>query len=118
MTKRLGEVTFGESGTKVFTLQPVIKNEKPCKGDNNGNNGNGAEKNDDEVSQDSTFGKMRNFTQENWHQLHKQFLLTNVFSEDNQKHVLDYFYVGNYFQSYMDEISEPPYESFKYMSML
>ena len=116
MTKRLGEVSFGEGGTKVFILQPVIENEEPCK-DENGNNVDANNKNDEEAIQERMFNKMRNFTQENWHQLHKQFLLTNAFSEDGQKHVLDYFFVGNYFQNYMDEESEPS-ESFKYMSML
>ena len=90
MTKRSGKVRFGEGGTKVFLLQPVIENEEPCK-DENGNNVNAGDKNDEEVIQERMFDKMRNFTQENWHQLHKEFLLTDAFSEDGRKHVLDYF---------------------------
>ena len=85
MTKRLGEVSFGEGGTKVFILQPVIENEEPCKDDENGNNANADDKNDDEVIQETMFNKMRNFTQENWHQLHKEFLLTDAFSEEGRK---------------------------------
>ena len=80
MTKRSGKVNFGEGGTKVFILQPVIENEEPCKDDENGNNVNANNKNDEEVIQERMFNKMRNFTQENWHQLHKEFLLTDAFS--------------------------------------
>ena len=28
MTKRLGKVKFGEGGTKVFLLQPIVANEE------------------------------------------------------------------------------------------
>ena len=34
MPKRSGAVNFGERGTKVFILQPVIENEEPCKDEN------------------------------------------------------------------------------------
>ena len=114
MTKRSGKVKFGEGGTKVFLLQPIVANEEAstCR---NRNNGEDEDNDDEEMIEERRLNKMRNCTQEKWHELHRSFLLTNAFSEDGRKSLLRYYDVEDYFNSYMNDA---PSESFKYMSML
>ena len=116
MTKRSGKVKFGEGGTKVFLLQPIVANEEASTCGNR-NNGQDEDNDDEEMIKERRLNKMRNCTQEKWHELHRSFLLTNAFSEDGQKSLLRYYNVEDYFKSYMNDAKEPS-ESFKYMSML
>ena len=87
MTKRSGKVRFGEGGTKVFLLQPIDANEEAstC---GNGNDGQDEDNDNAEMKEERRLNKMRNCTQEKWHELHRSFLLTNAFSEDGRKSLL------------------------------
>ena len=87
MTKRSGKVRFGEGGTKVFLLQPIVDNKEASTHENR-NNVKDEDNNDEEMIEERRLNEMRNFTQENWHQLHRSFLLTNAFSEDGRKFLL------------------------------
>ena len=116
MTKRSGKVRFGEGGTKVFLLQPIVDNEEASTHENR-NDVKDEDNHDEEMIKERRLNEMRNFTQENWHQLHREFLLTNAFSEDGRKCVLQYYNVQDYFDQYMKDVKEPS-ESFKYINML
>ena len=116
MTKRSGKVRFGEGGTKVFLLQPIVANEEASTCGNR-NDGKDEDNDNEEMIEERRLNKMRNCTQEKWHELHRSFLLTNAFSEDGRKSLLRYYNVEDYFKSYMNDAKEPS-ESFKYMSML
>ena len=116
MTKRSGKVKFGEGGTKVFLLQPIVANKEASTHENR-NHGKDEDNDDEEMMEQRRLNEMRNYTQENWHELHRSFLLTNAFSEVGRKSLLRYYVVEDYFASYMKDAKEPS-ESFKYMSML
>ena len=96
MTKRSGKVRFGEGGTKVFLLQPIVANKEASINENR-NHVEDKGSDDEEMIKERRLNEMRNFTQENWHQLHREFLLTNAFSEDGRKCVLRYYNVQDYF---------------------
>ena len=87
MTKRSGKVKFGEGGPKVFLLQPIVANEEASTCGNR-NNGKDEDNDDEEMIEERRLNKMRNCTQEKWHELHRSFLLTNAFSEDGRKSLL------------------------------
>ena len=72
---------FGEGGTKVFLLQPIVANEEASTCGNR-NDGKDEDNDDEEMIEERRLNKMRNCTQEKWHKLHRSFLLTNAFSED------------------------------------
>ena len=116
MTKRSAKVKFGEGDTKVFLLQPIVANDEASINENR-NRVKDEDNDDEKMIEERRLNEMRNYTQENWHELHRSFLLTNTFSEVGPKSLLRYYVVEDYFALYMKDAKEPS-ESFKYMSML
>ena len=80
MTKRSRKVRFGEGGTKVFLLQPIVANKEASTHENR-NHGKDKDNDNEEMMEQRRLNEMRNYTQENWHKMHRSFLSTNAFSE-------------------------------------
>ena len=120
MTKRSG-APFDQRSGKVFLLQSIVENEdEESAGGATGNNASDADnidENDEEMRRENEFNRMRSFTQDNWLELHRQFMLTNAFSDDGRNYVLDYYDATDYYRGYLREEQDLS-ECIKYMAFL